>query len=101
MLVALVLGTDNHYLAVSFNYLALVAHRFYRRSYFHIYFSSRKKLFTARELYFANLKGAAFPPAIILGAVIAALRKLNPHRAKNRKLSCATQIVVLLATFLF
>ena len=32
---ALVLGTDYHYLAVSFNYLALIAHRLYRRSYFH------------------------------------------------------------------
>lgn len=91
MLVALVLGTDNHYLAVSFNYLALVAHRFYRRSYFHIYFSSRKKLFTARKFSFAKMKGAAFPPAIIRGADIAASRTLNPHKAKNRKLGCATQ----------
>jgi hypothetical protein len=27
---------DNHYLAVSFDYLAFIAHRFYRRSNFHI-----------------------------------------------------------------
>ena len=32
---ALVFGTDYHNFAVSFNYLALVAHGFYGRSYFH------------------------------------------------------------------
>ena len=35
LLVALVLGTDNHNFAVSFNYFALVAHRLYGRSNFH------------------------------------------------------------------
>lgn len=35
LLVALVLGTDNHNFAVSFNYLAFVAHGLYGRSYFH------------------------------------------------------------------
>ena len=38
LLMALVLGTDNHNLAVSFNYLAFVAHRLYRRSDFHFTF---------------------------------------------------------------
>ena len=35
LFMALVLGADNHYFAVSFNNFALVAHRFYRRSNFH------------------------------------------------------------------
>lgn len=35
LLMALVLGTDNHNLAVSFDDLALVAHRLNRGSYFH------------------------------------------------------------------
>ena len=35
LFVALVFGTDNHNFAVSFNNFALVAHRFYRGSYFH------------------------------------------------------------------
>ena len=32
---ALVLGADDHNFAVSLDYLALIAHRLYRRSYFH------------------------------------------------------------------
>ena len=35
LFMALVLRTNYHNFAVSFNYLALVAHRFYGRSYFH------------------------------------------------------------------
>ena len=35
LLVALVLGADDHHLAVSLDYLALIAHRLYRRSNFH------------------------------------------------------------------
>ena len=35
LFMALVLGTDNHNLAVPFDYLALIAHRLYRRSNFH------------------------------------------------------------------
>ncbi len=36
---ALVFRTNNHYSAVSFDYFALVAHGFYRRSDFHFVFS--------------------------------------------------------------
>ena len=37
LLVALVLGTDDHDFAVSLDDFALVAHRFDRRSYFHFF----------------------------------------------------------------
>lgn len=43
-----VLGANYHNLAVSFDDLALVAHRFYRGSDFHFYFSLMMELvFTA------------------------------------------------------
>ena len=45
MLVALALGADDHYSTVSFDNFALIAHRFYRRSYFHCLFSLLIKLF--------------------------------------------------------
>lgn len=44
LFMALVLGTDNHNLAVSFNYLAFIAHRLYRRSDFHIILLSQMVL---------------------------------------------------------
>ena len=47
---ALALGADNHYSAVSLNNFALVAHRFYRRSYFHDSFSLLIKLFSSLRL---------------------------------------------------
>ena len=39
LLMALVFGTNYHYFSVSFDYFALVAHRFYGRTNFHCYFS--------------------------------------------------------------
>ena len=44
---ALALGADYHYSAVSFDNFALVAHRFYRRSNFHFSFSLLIKLFSS------------------------------------------------------
>ena len=38
LLMALVLGANYHNFAFSFDYLAFVAHRFYRRSYLHFCF---------------------------------------------------------------
>ena len=35
LLVALILRANNHYFAVSFDNFAFIAHRLYRRSYFH------------------------------------------------------------------
>ena len=46
LLMAFVLGTDNHNLAVSLNYLAFIAHRLYRRSNFH---------FSISVLFFVNI----------------------------------------------
>ena len=45
LLMALALGADDHNSAVSLDYFALVAHRFYRRSDFHCIFSLLIKLF--------------------------------------------------------
>ncbi len=39
LFMALVLGTDYHNFAVSLYYFALIAHGFYRRSYFHFFIS--------------------------------------------------------------
>ena len=52
LFMALVLGTDNHNLAVPFDYLALIAHRLYRRSNFHInLLSLTKNLFAAQKSF--------------------------------------------------
>ena len=37
LLMFLVLGADDHYLSVTLDYSAFVAHRLYRRSYFHVF----------------------------------------------------------------
>ena len=39
LLMALALGANHHYSAVSLDHFALIAHRFYGRSYFHFIFS--------------------------------------------------------------
>ena len=60
LLVALVLGTNNHYSTVSFNNFALIAHRFYRRSNFHCFFSLFNKLFSVVLLRLATPRDSAF-----------------------------------------
>jgi len=64
---ALALGTDNHYSAVSFDNFALIAHRFYRRSNFHDIFSlliksisSRLRLASPRDSAFRQIVRAHF-----------------------------------------
>ena len=39
LFVALALGANHHHSAVSLDHFALIAHRFYRRSYFHFFIS--------------------------------------------------------------
>ncbi len=51
LFMALTLGADYHNSAVSFDYFALVAHRFYRRSDFHCIFSLLIKLFCRSVAY--------------------------------------------------
>ena len=59
LLMALVLGTDDHNLAVSLDNLAFIAHRFNRRSYFHKKFLSSISFFLGRKNKFADFKGVA------------------------------------------
>ena len=56
---AFALGTNDHYSTVSFDYFALVAHRFYRRSYFHCNFLLDLKLFKSL-LRLATPRDSAF-----------------------------------------
>ena len=58
LFMALALGTNYHYSAVSFDYFALIAHRFYRRSNFHFLFSLLISLFV--ELRLATPRDSAF-----------------------------------------
>lgn len=48
LLMALVLGANNHNLAFSFDDSAFIAHRLYRRSYFHYCF--------LRKFFFLNIR---------------------------------------------
>ena len=57
---ALALGADNHYSAVSFDNFALIAHRFYRRSDFHCIFSLLIKLLQPHCLRLATPRDSAF-----------------------------------------
>jgi len=67
LFVALALGANYHYSTVSFDYFALIAHRLYRRSYFHYTFSLLIKLFvvylrlaTPRDSSFRQIVRAHF-----------------------------------------
>ena len=56
LFMALVLGTDNHNLAVPFDYLALIAHRLYRRSNFHNKSPfAHEKSFCCAKIFFRDI----------------------------------------------
>ena len=89
---ALILGTDDHNLAVSLDNLAFVAHRFNRRSYFH-----KKTPFLAkisrlgRAIFSAISGGSASLPAIVRCPRDYIIAGIPFAEAINRKLGRAAQ----------
>lgn len=100
LLMALVLGTDNHNLAVSLDYLAFIAHRLYRRSNFHDNFLSSISFFLGRKNKFADLR--ALPsPHDRFSPRLSEIVRLHLLRCKYAQIGAACQKAWFLAATLF
>ena len=82
LFMALVLGTDNHNLAVPFDYLALIAHRLYRRSNFHNISPFVSQFFRAGRARKNSWFEGPAPLCAILSALIYLIAQIHPAEAQ-------------------